>query len=182
MDVPPYMRRPTIRLAYCTGIRRCACSMKTTKPTMQATTTRASSSVKVPLVCQIVSSSPGMTAMTWVKIMTDMPLPTPRSVISSPIHMMTAVPATMVMTMVAIRKTDASGISGFRVEVHCDDWNSCPLRASSMYPVDCRTASPMVRYRVYWVILAWPAWPSFFSVSRRGITTVSSCKMMLAVM
>ena len=27
-----------------------------------------------------------------------------------------------------------------------------------------------------------PDWPSFFSASRRGITTVSSCRMMLAVM
>ena len=35
---------------------------------------------------------------------------------------------------------------------------------------------------MYWVILAWPAWPSCFSVSSRGITTVSSCRMMLAVM
>ena len=39
-----------------------------------------------------------------------------------------------------------------------------------------------VRYRVYWVILAVPAWPSFFSASSRGMTTVSSCRMMLAVM
>ena len=57
-----------------------------------------------------------------------------------------------------------------------------PDRASSTYPVDCSTPSPMVRYRVYWVILAVPAWPSFFSVSSRGMTTVSSWRMMLAVM
>ncbi len=35
---------------------------------------------------------------------------------------------------------------------------------------------------MYWVIFAVPAWPSFFRASRRGITTVSSCRMMLAVM
>ena len=35
---------------------------------------------------------------------------------------------------------------------------------------------------MYWVILVWPAWPSFFSASSRGITTTSSCRMMLAVM
>ena len=34
---------------------------------------------------------------------------------------------------------------------------------------------------MYWVILACPACPSCFSVSSRGITTVSSCRMMLAV-
>ena len=38
-------------------------------------------------------------ATTWVKIMIDMPLPMPRSVISSPSHMITAVPAVIVMTI-----------------------------------------------------------------------------------
>ncbi len=35
---------------------------------------------------------------------------------------------------------------------------------------------------MYWVSLAVPAWPSFFSSSNFGMTTVSSCTMMLAVM
>ena len=35
---------------------------------------------------------------------------------------------------------------------------------------------------MYCVSLAWPDWPSFFSCSKRGITTTSSCMMMLAVM
>ena len=35
---------------------------------------------------------------------------------------------------------------------------------------------------MYWVILVCPAWPSFLRVSSRGITTTSSCRMMLAVM
>ena len=30
VDAPPYIRRPTIRLAYWIGIRRCACSIKAT--------------------------------------------------------------------------------------------------------------------------------------------------------
>ena len=46
-----------------------------------------------------------------VKMSTDMPLPTPRSVISSPSHMMTAVPAVMQMTMVVMVNTDEFGIS-----------------------------------------------------------------------
>src|SRR5580698_4325381 len=121
-----------------------------------------------------------MTAMTWVKIMTDMPLPTPRSVISSPIHMMTAVPATIAMTIVAMWNTDAFGIIGLALMSQFG--NSVPLRASSMYPVDCRIARPMVRYLVYCVIFAWPDWPSFLSVSSRGMTTVRSWRMMLAVM
>ena len=35
---------------------------------------------------------------------------------------------------------------------------------------------------MYWVILATPDWPSFLRASSRGMTTVSSCRMMLAVM
>ena len=38
--------------------------------------------------------------MIEVKIRIDMPLPTPRSVMSSPSHMITAVPAVMVSTIV----------------------------------------------------------------------------------
>ena len=30
VDCPPYIRLPTTRFAYCTGIRRCPCSMNTT--------------------------------------------------------------------------------------------------------------------------------------------------------
>ena len=115
--------------------------------------------------------------MTCVKIISDMPLPTPRSVISSPSHMITAVPAVMQMTIVLIVNTEVFGISvvwqpGIRL----------PDLASATMPVDCRMARPMVRYRVYWVIFAWPLWPSCRSVSSRGITTTSSCRMMLAVM
>ena len=126
------------------------------------------------------SISPGITAMTCVKIISDMPLPTPRSVISSPSHMMTAVPAVIVVTIVTIVKTDGLGISDW---LHCSTlWNSLPDLASATMPVDCRMARPTVRYRVYWVILFWPDCPSCRSVSRRGITTAESCRMMLAVM
>ena len=47
-------------------------------------------------------SEAGKVATTWVKMRIDMPLPMPRSVISSPNHMMTAVPAVIVMTMMSI--------------------------------------------------------------------------------
>ena len=43
-----------------------------------------------------------------VKISSDMPLPTPRSVISSPSHMITAVPAVIVMTMMTMPKMPMS--------------------------------------------------------------------------
>ncbi len=47
-----------------------------------------------------------------VNISTDMPLPTPRSVISSPIHMITAVPDTIVITMVPMVSGVGWGIRG----------------------------------------------------------------------
>ena len=69
--------------------------------------------------------------MIWVKIRTDMPLPTPRSVRSSPSHMITAVPAVMMMTIVVIVKTDGLGI---RLVVQ--PGISSPDLASAMMPVD----------------------------------------------
>ena len=73
-----------------------------------------------------------MTEITVVKISTDMPFPTPRSVISSPIHMMTVVPDTMQITMVAMLKIPPFGISGFALPDAPHPLNSVPERASSM--------------------------------------------------
>ena len=44
-----------------------------------------------------------------VKINTDMPLPTPLSVISSPSHMITPVPAVIVSTSTVVRNTEVFG-------------------------------------------------------------------------
>ena len=54
-----------------------------------------------PLLVLICQPSLGRRAAIEVKIRTDMPLPTPRSVISSPSHMTTPVPAVIVMTRMA---------------------------------------------------------------------------------
>ena len=75
--------------------------------------------------------------------MIDMPLPTPRSVISSPSHMMTAVPAVIVMTIVLIVNTEVFGI---RLELAPPMLpNRFPDLARAMIPVDCRIARPTVR-------------------------------------
>ena len=47
---PPYTRRPVIRLAYWTGMRRCACSMKTTKAMTATATAITSRVIGIPLV------------------------------------------------------------------------------------------------------------------------------------
>ena len=65
-----------------------------------------------PCPCRPPTASAGKVATTWVKIRIDMPLPMPRSVISSPSHMITAVPAVIVMTMtrnVAVPSSCSSG-------------------------------------------------------------------------
>jgi hypothetical protein len=75
--------------------------------------------------------SPGMTEITVVKISTDMPLPTPRSVISSPSHMMTVVPATMQITIVPMVNIESFGMIGLLpAEPH--PLKSVPDLASSM--------------------------------------------------
>ena len=120
--------------------------------------------------------------MMLVNISTDMPMPTPRSVISSPIHMITAVPDTIVITMVPMVTGVGFGISGWNAGPQPLPGNAAPVLAACTYTTAYTRPSPTETYLVYWVIFAWPAWPSFRSVSRRGITWVSICTMMLAVM
>ena len=79
--------------------------------------------------------------MIEVKIRIDMPLPMPRSVISSPSHMMTPVPAVITSTIVVISHNDSSGMMSA-----LQAGNSWPgVRAIAIRPVDCRIASPIVR-------------------------------------
>src|SRR5450756_820895 len=86
-------------------------------------------------------------------------------------------PAVIVMTIWAMFHTLVFGMTGTAQLL-----NSWPLRATVMTVVDCRIASAIVRYRVYWVSVAVPAWPSWCSASNFGMTTRSSWTMMLAVM
>ncbi len=102
VEEPPNILRPTIRRAYCTGIRRWACSMKMTAAMMIRPTATTMLNVSQPLVWRTAHSEAGKVATTWVKISSDMPLPMPRSVISSPSHMITAVPAVIVITMISM--------------------------------------------------------------------------------
>ena len=84
--------------------------------------------------------SAGIRAAIEEKISSDMPLPIPRSVTCSPSHMMTAVPAVIVTTMIESVKMLESGMTGW-VQLP----NSCPRSASATIPVDCRIASAIVR-------------------------------------
>ena len=91
---PWYMRRPRTRLAYWTGIRRWP-SLTHTTPAM----TRMAMMMNGTIRAQ--PSGPEMTGAAWcgmrptipAKMMKLMPLPMPRSLISSPSHISRMVPA-----------------------------------------------------------------------------------------
>ena len=98
---PPYMRRPTMRLAYCTGILRVACVMTTTAATTATMITimpASPRSVSVPAwKFWNVSSRPGgRPPRMLTKMISEMPLPMPNSVIFSPSHITRMVPAVCV--------------------------------------------------------------------------------------
>ena len=87
----------------------------------------------------------GKRAAIEVKISSDMPLPTPRSVMSSPIHMMRPVPAVIVMTMSTMAHQASLVISCWQaVELDAPP-NRAPLRATVIRVVDWRTPSAIVR-------------------------------------
>ena len=156
VEVPPYIRRPTMRLAYCTGTRRCACSMNTTAVITMMPMAMMNRKVGQPLLVLTLQPSLGSRAAIEVKIRTDMPLPTPRSVIISPSHMITPVPAVIVITSTVTMSQSGiwvCGTIGYCAWSHLP-LNSCPERASATNAEACRIASPRVRYRVYWVIFA----------------------------
>jgi hypothetical protein len=73
----------------------------------------------------------GKVAAIEMNIRIDMPLPMPRSVMSSPSHMITAVPAVNVTTIVMTRSSESSGMISTVVP-----WNRLPDRASATMPVD----------------------------------------------
>ncbi len=105
---PPIIRRPTTRLAYCTGMRRSPVVIQ-----MTATTTASAMTMKSTIDTTLCVSSfwvpDGMRDTMLMKIMIDMPLPMPRAVMSSPSHMTATAPATRVVTMRAPRHQLRSG-------------------------------------------------------------------------
>ena len=133
-----------MRLAYSTGMRRCDCSTNTTAAmiTIPPSTTATASSML--WLVAIAAMDCGKRAAIEVKISSDMPLPTPRSVMSSPIHMMRPVPAVMVRTMsTTAHQADSEMMLWHAVALL--DPNSAPLRATVMSVVDCSTPRAMVR-------------------------------------
>ncbi len=95
-----------------------------------------------PERCWIAHSELGNRAAIEVKMSSDIPLPTPLSVMSSPSHMIRPVPAVMVRTMMRIVTTE----SFERIVVHEGLLNSVAGFCANVTSVELwRTARPMVR-------------------------------------
>ena len=67
MELPPNILRPTMRRAYCTGMRRCACSMKMTPATRIRPITITMLKTTQPLEVWTLHSEAGNVATTWVR-------------------------------------------------------------------------------------------------------------------
>ena len=89
--------------------------------------------------------------MMLAKISSDMPLPTPRSVICSPSHMMNTLPVVSVRMVINTKPRP-----GFGTKLPAF---SRPIAMN----IDCTVLSNRVRYRVYIVIFLRPSSPSFCS-------------------
>ena len=96
---PVVCRFPSCRRAYCTGMRRWPSCTNTTTTTTAIARIGKNSRSSVPPLTQAVTPA-GAAARIDAKISSEMPLPMPRFVISSPIHISSAVPAVSVRTMI----------------------------------------------------------------------------------
>ena len=108
-------------------------------------------------------------------MISEMPLPMPRSEICSPSHMMNAVPVVSVMIVM-----NRNAQPGFGTTIPKPP--AFELSSQIEIPNDCTSDSRTVPNRVYCVIFFRPASPSLLSFSRYGQTTVRSCRMIDAVM
>ena len=107
---PPYILRPTTRLAYWTGMRRSASLTKTIR-TMIAIAPRNISTAthqrRLPLAMlrMLVKMAVGKREMMLANRIMEMPLPMPNSVICSPSHMISAEPEVKVRMMTIAAQT-----------------------------------------------------------------------------
>ena len=112
--------------------------MNTTDTMMAMPSSAITKALKFPPVSQIWMPSLGRLEITDAKIRMDMPLPTPRWVMSSPSHMIMAVPAVSVSTINATLgpvKVSGGKMSG----MFCwPEWNRKAM------PVDCSSARTTV--------------------------------------
>jgi hypothetical protein len=169
---PPYIRLPTTRLAYCTGIRLCPCSTKIMKPTTATMRTRRITRPKifispVETSLKVFMIAAGIRATIPAKMIREIPFPMPRSVICSPSHIIKAVPAVRVKTVI-----------NRNPHPWCKNNGCAPRRGHALEANgNSQALNDTQHHRPIPGILSdffLPCSPSFFNRSRWGITTVSS--------
>ena len=186
VDCPPYILLPLICLAYCTLIFLSAPSTHVIKAKITTTSrTKTIKSQPPALVKSPVSAMFTKTsriacpadAMIPIKINMDMPFETPYSVILSPIHMVSMLPATKII--VTMMNNTHVGTVNCAPNIALS--NRLSLLKASRIPTALTTARPSVTYLVITAILCFPSSPSLESLSRAGIATVNNCIMMDAL-
>ena len=164
--------RNTLR-PYCTGTLRCASVNSTMKYMIPKPKTASSSR---PPVWSLIRNPRPMTEGRFAtmppNMISDMPFPSPRSVISSPSHTRNMVPATMEMTMVSVCRFSPKSTVGSTPD--------CCSRVN--VPYDWRKAIGTVSQWVSWLIRCRPYSPSWANALRFGSTGVRICITMDAVM
>ena len=93
----------------------------------------------------------------------EIPLPIPCSVICSPSHIINITPVTIVTTLVNINKKPGFGTAP-----------STPDCRNILIPNALKDAINTVPYLVYCAIFFCPSAPSFFNLSKNGITPPKS--------
>ena len=149
---PPYILRPTMRLAYWTGILRVACVMTTTAAT---TSTMIAAMITIWMTPRLPARTLSIACMTrfgtpprmLTKMTSEMPLPMPNSVIFSPSHMTRMVPVVCV-TMVD-RKNARPGSGTTRqplrgAEVHEEDAVGVGLHDRDDHRADARVLGDLL--------------------------------------
>ena len=119
---------------------------------MSSVATQTAVNTAPPRLSRMDLPSAGILAAMPAKISRDIPLPMPRSVTNSPIHITRVAPAVITSTMMKSGKMPLSSMMS-----NVQPCSRPPLAASATMLVACKTASATERYRVYWVILACPA-------------------------
>ena len=172
--VPPvwrYIRPPRNEVrAYCTGIRRCA-SLKRTINIRLASRIIAKSVTPNLLVSQAKPRSPsieGYPQTIPAKMIIEIPLPIPYSVINSPNQTRKTVPAIRHMIIVTIPNALVGAITEL-----------CCIRTISPQPDSA--AKGIIRRWLIRLTLSWPASPSVDILCSAGITGCINCMMIVDV-
>ena len=111
---PPYCLLPTILFAYCTGIFLVPCTKRIAAPiTNNKNTISIINIIRPPLLFATLDTTScnkasGKRAIIPIKMINEIPLPIPLSVILSPSHKINILPAAKIMVEVTINRVQSN--------------------------------------------------------------------------